>query len=368
MSFSSTLLHTRKSRANSEISELLTARRMDITVWMSSPSDEVPAAAEKRGATRVARGGQPLRTVPERPSVAAWALVYPTGWRRGERRQPGGLVCFPQDRGSYLDPEAELRERHTTKLGPKLEGPMEVLEILFNDRYRLKHVNLRACSEKIGSHDSLRAASLVQCDSFESDSKQSTILVDVLYRDLELPTITKYMKDVPKRFFDIAESHPNVLLRSAASHETQSYHLIRRPRNVLIDPPDALTAKGQSNDVATPSVVRRLSVKRSLTFQLIADQSFRHGDFLVGFSLILPSTRAQSMTAHRRLDKAVWFENAAGLISLEIKHTFWVPCSGGATPLVDVGDIRREAVGGRRRRRRLAPPLVPCDDFPEYQT
>ncbi|GBP03192.1 Probable RNA-directed DNA polymerase from transposon BS [Eumeta japonica] len=32
--------------------------------------------------------------------------------------------------------------------------------------------------------------------------------------------------------------------------------------------------------------------------------------------------------------------------------------SGGATPLVDVGDIRREAVGGRRRRRRLAPPLL----------
>ncbi|GBP23689.1 Band 4.1-like protein 3 [Eumeta japonica] len=31
--------------------------------------------------------------------------------------------------------------------------------------------------------------------------------------------------------------------------------------------------------------------------------------------------------------------------------------SSGATPLVDVGDIRREAVGGRRRRRRLAPPL-----------
>ncbi|GBP63347.1 Flap endonuclease GEN [Eumeta japonica] len=36
MSFSTTLLHARKSRANSEISELLTARRMDITVWMSS--------------------------------------------------------------------------------------------------------------------------------------------------------------------------------------------------------------------------------------------------------------------------------------------------------------------------------------------
>ncbi|GBP64416.1 hypothetical protein EVAR_19868_1 [Eumeta japonica] len=90
MSFSSTLLHARKSRANSEISELLTARRMDITVWMSSPNDEVPAVAEA-GATRVARGGQ-LRTVPERPSVAAWALVYPTGWRRARGGSRGWFV------------------------------------------------------------------------------------------------------------------------------------------------------------------------------------------------------------------------------------------------------------------------------------
>ncbi|GBP47451.1 hypothetical protein EVAR_85043_1 [Eumeta japonica] len=78
-----------------------------ITVWMSSPNDEVPA---------VAKGGRhgwlAADSPPDGPGaalVAAWALVYPTGWRRGERRQPGGLVCFPQDRGSYLDPEAELR-------------------------------------------------------------------------------------------------------------------------------------------------------------------------------------------------------------------------------------------------------------------
>ncbi|GBP89164.1 hypothetical protein EVAR_70207_1 [Eumeta japonica] len=38
-------------------------------------------------------------------------------------------------------------------------------------------------------------------------------------------------------------------------------------------------------------------------------------------------------------------------------------CSGGATPLVDVGDIRREAVDGRRRRRRLAPPLPSTNRF-----
>ncbi|GBP60385.1 hypothetical protein EVAR_98281_1 [Eumeta japonica] len=31
------------------------------------------------------------------------------------------------------------------------------------------------------------------------------------YRDLELPTISKYMKDASKRFFDIAGSHPNAL-------------------------------------------------------------------------------------------------------------------------------------------------------------
>ncbi|GBP91811.1 hypothetical protein EVAR_56526_1 [Eumeta japonica] len=59
---------------------------MDITVWMSSPNDVVPAVAEA-GTTRVARGGS-SQTVPERPSVAAWALVYPRVGDRA-RRQPG---------------------------------------------------------------------------------------------------------------------------------------------------------------------------------------------------------------------------------------------------------------------------------------
>ncbi|GBP18331.1 Probable RNA-directed DNA polymerase from transposon X-element [Eumeta japonica] len=39
----------------------------------------------------------------------------------------------------------------------------------------------------------------------------------VLHRDLELPIIAKYMKDVSKGFLDIAESHSNALVRSAAS-------------------------------------------------------------------------------------------------------------------------------------------------------
>ncbi|GBP04257.1 hypothetical protein EVAR_6489_1 [Eumeta japonica] len=57
------------------------------------------------------------------------------------------------------------------------------------------------------------------------------------------PTIAKFMKNVSKRFFDTAESHTNALLHSVAFYEpTQFYHVIRRLRNVLTDPPDALTA------------------------------------------------------------------------------------------------------------------------------
>ncbi|GBP00371.1 RNA-directed DNA polymerase from mobile element jockey [Eumeta japonica] len=54
------------------------------------------------------------------------------------------------------------------------------------------------------------------------------------YRDLELPTISKYMKDASKRFFDIAGSHPNAFLRAAVDYQPpHPTHLIRRPRNVI---------------------------------------------------------------------------------------------------------------------------------------
>ncbi|GBP60388.1 hypothetical protein EVAR_98284_1 [Eumeta japonica] len=71
MSFSSTLLHAQKSRANSEISELLTARRMDITVWMSSPNDEVPAVAEAGSDT----GGSRRTVSPDGPGAALGGSV-----------------------------------------------------------------------------------------------------------------------------------------------------------------------------------------------------------------------------------------------------------------------------------------------------
>ncbi|GBP42325.1 hypothetical protein EVAR_29581_1 [Eumeta japonica] len=61
----------------------------------------------------------------------------------------------------------------------------------------------------------------------------------------------RYMKDASKRFFDIAGSHPNALLRAAVDYQPPPpTYLIRRPRNVLTDPPDALTAAVESlNDV-----------------------------------------------------------------------------------------------------------------------
>ncbi|GBP32052.1 Probable RNA-directed DNA polymerase from transposon BS [Eumeta japonica] len=66
----------------------------------------------------------------------------------------------------------------------------------------------------------------------------------VLHRDLQLQTISKFMKDASERFFNIANSHPNPLLVSAVSYEPPpSYHFCRRPRNVLLDPPDDLTVE-----------------------------------------------------------------------------------------------------------------------------
>ncbi|GBP80839.1 hypothetical protein EVAR_99934_1 [Eumeta japonica] len=92
------------------------------------------------------------------------------------------------------------------------------------------------------TNDTPRPSSGVQLALFADDTA-----LFFRSRDLELPTISKYMKDASKRFFDIAGSHPNALLRAAVDYEPpHSSHFIRRPRNVLNDPPDALTAAVES--------------------------------------------------------------------------------------------------------------------------
>ncbi|GBP37638.1 hypothetical protein EVAR_34675_1 [Eumeta japonica] len=69
----------------------------------------------------------------------------------------------------------------------------------------------------------------------------------ILHRDLELPTISKFMKDASKRFFDIAGSHSNAFFCSAIEYKPPHlHHFIRRPRNVLTDPPDSLTVEVDS--------------------------------------------------------------------------------------------------------------------------
>ncbi|GBP28172.1 Probable cytochrome P450 4ac3 [Eumeta japonica] len=66
----------------------------------------------------------------------------------------------------------------------------------------------------------------------------------VLHQDIELPIISKFMKDASEWFFDIASNHPNPLLVSAVSYGSPPpYHFCRRPRNVLLDPPDNLTVE-----------------------------------------------------------------------------------------------------------------------------
>ncbi|GBP66721.1 Probable RNA-directed DNA polymerase from transposon X-element [Eumeta japonica] len=49
----------------------------------------------------------------------------------------------------------------------------------------------------------------------------------VLHGDLELPTISKHVKDASKRFFDMAQSHLNPLIASAATYEPPPAHHFR---------------------------------------------------------------------------------------------------------------------------------------------
>ncbi|GBP89032.1 Probable RNA-directed DNA polymerase from transposon BS [Eumeta japonica] len=64
----------------------------------------------------------------------------------------------------------------------------------------------------------------------------------ILHRDLELPTLSKYMKDASKRFSTSRDHIPMRFFERRLTISRRPHHYIRRPRNVLLDPPDALTA------------------------------------------------------------------------------------------------------------------------------
>ncbi|GBP13807.1 RNA-directed DNA polymerase from mobile element jockey [Eumeta japonica] len=107
--------------------------------------------------------------------------------------------------------------------------------------------NLRASSLRSRRSESTRLQVIHNKFSRAATDAHRCVRNSVLHRDLELPTISKYMKDASKRFFDIAGSHPNALLRATVNYEPPHFrHFIRRPRNVLNDPPDVLTAAVES--------------------------------------------------------------------------------------------------------------------------
>ncbi|GBP89182.1 hypothetical protein EVAR_90320_1 [Eumeta japonica] len=64
----------------------------------------------------------------------------------------------------------------------------------------------------------------------------------ILHKDLELPTISKYMKDASDS--STSRDHPNALRAAVDYQPPHPTH--RRPWNVLTDPPDALTAAVES--------------------------------------------------------------------------------------------------------------------------
>ncbi|CAG5035594.1 unnamed protein product [Parnassius apollo] len=68
-------------------------------------------------------------------------------------------------------------DRHVTKLGSKFEGPMKILEILPNNRYRLKHVNFRGYSENIASRDALRSAPIAQSHPYNNSDNSDELTV-----------------------------------------------------------------------------------------------------------------------------------------------------------------------------------------------
>ncbi|GBP24118.1 Probable RNA-directed DNA polymerase from transposon BS [Eumeta japonica] len=137
-------------------------------------------------------------------------------------------------------------------------------------------------------------------------------VAQVLHRDLDLPSIRKYMKDASERFFATAESHPNPLLSTAVAYEAPPpYHFIRHlprsgPLSVWIKngpnpcwcssdcqcQGDLLSPHKASHAPPTPPrVARPHTVKLNrIPANSIADPiTFCQGNFLVGFSPTLPT-------------------------------------------------------------------------------
>ncbi|GBP89751.1 Probable RNA-directed DNA polymerase from transposon X-element [Eumeta japonica] len=85
----------------------------------------------------------------------------------------------------------------------------------------------------------------------------------ILHRDLELPTISKYMKDASKRFFDIAGSHPNAFYARRLTINRRIPPTLssgHRPTPLLH--PAALTASGRRKEPTRDGFLRHPMPRR----------------------------------------------------------------------------------------------------------
>ncbi|GBP86611.1 hypothetical protein EVAR_85744_1 [Eumeta japonica] len=112
-------------------------------------------------------------------------------------------------------------------------------QTMYRDRHRLAS-NSRYSRTIPRSFTSTSRGPLTSLDG-DDIRLPSSLTPPKAHIDYRTPTISKYMKDASKRFFDIAGSHPNAFYaRWRLTINRRITHLIRRPRNVLTDPPDAL--------------------------------------------------------------------------------------------------------------------------------
>ncbi|GBP78311.1 Neutral ceramidase [Eumeta japonica] len=166
----------------------------------------------------------------------------------------GSRCVRPQTKRRAAGPDAHTTLGATPQAGgiaALQQRPQESIKVLSKgDRYirsrvkvaghprnNLRHGRWYAAVERLESRDD--DSWLIVATDADWETRSS-----VLRRDSELPTISKNMKNASERFFSIAANHPNPLISVAPSYESPpASHFIRRPRNVVLDPPDDFTSK-----------------------------------------------------------------------------------------------------------------------------
>ncbi|GBP70112.1 Bis(5'-nucleosyl)-tetraphosphatase [Eumeta japonica] len=150
----------------------------------------------------------------------------------------------------------------------------------------------------------------------------------ILHRDLELPTIAKFMKDASKRFFNIVETHPNVLLRILSVG-----YRIHSPIHLTLSQRQTASVPGRTNgpdpcrcpvisyaDVIPYGIAHRACHALSATLCAIRPLST--------IDLVMTATRAAGLVIFRKLNDFVEFL----LLQTSYGIHHWTPPKGHVDP------------------------------------